>query len=268
MSGLPLHVKAAKYFDVLRENGLCIRSVLATVIKADLMEIGLNLGHAKVVLAALFPQVAQVVVVPPVVAPKYVRTNPAPDFPPVGGTGLPAPRDLRAWMVKVYDTLRERGVPTADLKEVQLQPKTAIRADWVDGTDVDQAYWTVLTRCGKAGLPTDLVLSFPAVVRDGELGLKAWKHLFERVFLTTDASITALQKWFDNPPSAKQGAQLLQMLTRWINLVEELAAAGCAPWDPAKRASLEKVYSGVEAAKRAAEALEALYDEVSVDRLL
>jgi hypothetical protein len=111
-------------------------------------------------------------------------------------------------------------------------------------------------------------LSFPAVVRDGELGLKAWKHLFERVFLTTDASITALQKWFDNPPSAKQGAQLLQMLTRWINLVEELAAAGCAPWDPAKRASLEKVYSGVEAARRAAEALEALHDEVPVDKLL
>jgi hypothetical protein len=137
MSGLSLHVKAAKYFEVLRENGLCIRSVLATVTRADLMEIGLNLGHAKVVLAALFPQVAQVVVVPPVATQKYVRTNPAPDFPPVGSTGLPAPRDLRAWMVGVYDTLRERGVPTAGLKEVQLKPKTAIRADWVDGTERD-----------------------------------------------------------------------------------------------------------------------------------
>jgi hypothetical protein len=138
----------------------------------------------------------------------------------------------------------------------------------VDGTEVDQAYWTVLTRCGKAGLPTDLILSFPAVVRDGEQGLKAWKHLFERVFLVTDASIAALQRYFDNPPSAKQGAQLLGLLNRWINLVEELEDAGCSPWDPAKRSSLEKTYSGVESARRAAEALEALYDVVPVDKLL
>ena len=60
---------------------------------------------------------------------------------------------------------------------------------------------------------------------------------------------------------------MLPALNDWKNIVEELEAAGCRPWDPAQRTSLAALYSGVEEARRAAEALAAVHEVVPVDKL-
>ena len=72
--------------------------------------------------------------------------------------------------------------------------------NWAEGGVADQELWSVLAKCGKDGLPDQLMLSFPASIRDGEQGLRAWQHLFERVLLVTDQSLDALQGYINAPP--------------------------------------------------------------------
>jgi hypothetical protein len=40
MSGLPLHVRAVKYHELLKSQGMCVRSVLAEVSRQELMDAG------------------------------------------------------------------------------------------------------------------------------------------------------------------------------------------------------------------------------------
>jgi hypothetical protein len=103
-----------------------------------------------------------------------------------------------------------------------------------------------MVRC-KDGLPTELVTSFLLSVRDAEQGLRARKYLFERVLLNTDQSIAALQAYFDIRP--KQPSLHVGLITL-TNVLEELTAVGCKPWDPPKRISLEKVYITYEPLRR------------------
>ena len=266
-AGLPLHIAAQGYAHLIRGEGCCVRSTLAKLQRADFMDMGMNMGHAIAVVDCLRPPVevqAEAAQPPLPQPPPAVKFAAAPAFPAVNAEGLPTARDLTAWMPGVYDTLRERRASTAELKAVFAKPKDAIPADWVHGGAADQALWSVLVRC-KDGISTELQLSFPPSVRDGEQGLRAWQHLFERVLIVTDESIAALQAYFDRPP--KQNS-LLTALTKWKNIVEELEAVGCKPWDPSKRSSLQKVYSAYEPARRAAEALEAMHDDVPVEALL
>ena len=266
LEGLPLHIAALNHHTLIKAEGFCVRSVLSQISRTDLTEMGLNKGHAIAVHDIIRPpQLAVAVEQAPVVnvqAP--VKSTAAPPFPAVLSTGLPTARDLTAWMPGVYDALRDRQVPSAALKQLFTDPKTVIPVGYDHGGAADQALWSVLVRC-RDGLPTDLVMSFPKTVRDGEQGLSAWKHLFERVLIVTDQSIQALQNYFDDPP--KQPS-LLQALNKWSNIVEELEAVGCKPWDPSQRSSLEKIYSNYGHARRAAEALEAVHDSVPVDVLL
>jgi hypothetical protein len=205
MARLPAHITARKYWDVIKADGFCVRDILGHLTRADLVDMGVARGHAIAIEGLIFPHVANPAVVAVVKPTTTVRTNPAPDFPAVGSTGLPTARALKAWMVGVYDTLKERNVDATMLRAVQARPKDPLDVNWLHGDEVDQELWTVLVRCGKAGMPADLILSFPESVRMGSHGLKAWKHLFERVLLVTDASIAALRKWFNNPPTFKQG---------------------------------------------------------------
>jgi len=171
-------------------------------------------------------------------------------------------------MPAVFDTLKERGVVVDKLRDVFRAPKEDVDPAWDHGGAVDRELWSVLVRCGKDGIPEGLMLSFPASVREGEQGLRAWQHLFRRVLLVSDQSIAALQAAFVAPQVVRRKGELLGALVEWENLVEELGAAGNKPWDPAVRMSLTQLCSGVEEAKRSAEALAAVHDPVPVDLLL
>ena len=79
--------------------------------------------------------------------------------------------------------------------------------------------WAILVGCGKEGIPEELMLSFPAAVREGEYGLKAWQNLFQRALLVSDQSIGALQGCFDSPKVVKRPGLLLGALNDWKNIV-------------------------------------------------
>ena len=204
MSGLPQPIAVQKYFEKMLDSGFCFRVVLEELTVQDLADMGMPRGHAIAVFKILFPK--------PHVAVRALqpsqqtnnRSVAAPAFPMLGRAGLPSARSLKAWMPAVFDVLKERGVPSLELKAVLADSKEDIDPAWVHGGLEDQVLWSVLVRCGKEGIPADLMLSFPASVRDGEQGLRAWQHLFQRVLVVTDQSISALQARFDSPPVVRK----------------------------------------------------------------
>jgi hypothetical protein len=268
-TGLPRTLYAKNFHEVLLEQGFCSVDALSAVTVEDLVSVGIVPGYARKVINCLRPPrpVDRDVVVAESPIRPAGRSYKAPTFPKLGATNLPTASALKAYMPLVFVALRERGVEFRELQDVYKDPAGDIDPAWDHGGDRDRALWAVLAGAGD-GLDARLMLSFPTSVRDGEQGIRAWKHLFERVLLVTDESIAALQVYFDTPPVVRKKGALLGALNDWENIVEELSALGCRPWDPAQRASLGTVFSGVEDARRAAEALAAVHKVVPVAELL
>ena len=134
----------------------------------------------------MFPRSASVASVQRVLADSVASNGRsgecAPEFPEISG-GLPSARDLKAWMPSVLDVLERRGLDVRELSEVMRSPRSEIDPRWDHGGASDRELWSVLLRCGKRGLPADVMMSFLASVRDGRQGLRAFQHLFRRVLL-------------------------------------------------------------------------------------
>ena len=92
-------------------------------------------------------------------------------------------------MPSVLDVLERRGIDVRELAEAQRDPRSELDAGWDHGGVTDRELWSVLLRCGKRGLPAEVVMSLPASVR-GQ-GLRAFQHLFRRVLLVSDESLGA-----------------------------------------------------------------------------
>ena len=186
---LPPAVATLKYERMLRAEGFCFRDLLEALTVQDMVDLGIVRGHA-ILLSRLLRPVGGLPVVQ-VLQPsaQMNRRASAPTFPAAGKGGLPSARALRAWMPAVFDTLKERGVVVDGLRDVFRAPKEDVDPAWVHGGAVERELWSVLVRCGKDGIPEGLMLSFPASVREGEQGLRAWQHLFRRVLLVSDQSI-------------------------------------------------------------------------------
>ncbi len=238
--------------------------------KHDIIEMGFRRGDALKLMAKLFPVAA--VQATATVLTESLQGNGRPperarEFPELkGSSGLPTARGLKAWMPGVLDVLERRGVNVNELVEIQRDPRSELDPAWLHGGAQDKALWSVLAGCGDKGLPAEIMLSFPASVRDGRQGLRAWQHLFRRVLLVTDESIAALQTWFDSPPAVKKRGDLLTALNNWKNVVEELEVAGCPPWGPARRQSLTRMCSSIPEAGAVVTALKAI-DKLEVEAL-
>jgi len=221
---------------------------------------GFKQGEAMRLYAKLFPRSGNVASVERVLSSSPVsngRSNEcAPEFPALSG-GLPSARDLKAWMPSVVDVLERRGIDVRELTDMQRDPRSELDPGWDHGGVTDRELWSVLLRCGKRGLPAEIMMSLPASVREGRQGLRAFQHLFRRVLLVSDESLGALQAWFDAPPVVRRRGDLLPALNNWKNVVEELERAGCLPWPPAQRQSLVKMTAALEDAKAIVFALKA-----------
>ena len=125
---------ANKYYVKIKENGCCYKSVLEQLTKAELVAMGLPIGHATLVYDKIFPKVGTVIV--QALRPSAItnmKTEAVPAFPTAGKTGLPSLRGLKAWMPKVYVALKQRGVSVVELKTVfaaakEVRRRTSTRA--------------------------------------------------------------------------------------------------------------------------------------------
>jgi hypothetical protein len=239
---------AKKIEDVLHNQGVCDVELLGRLTMSALLDhFQLCYGDAMRVDDCLFPKALQTIipvvpVTPPLQAPAYATSSrTAPEFPELGGDGLPTAQSVRAWLPGFRSHLAGRlDVGTlAEYDRLAKDTKHTLDPYYVNGaTPESDIVWTALIQAGVKGLPGVIVLSFPPLVTETRLGLVALKHILARVFTVSDSSLGVLLTWFQKPEFVTQLWLLGLALTKWLGVRNQLVAEGLPQSDIACRLSL------------------------------
>lgn len=159
---LPARVRETGPQDVLKANGMCYGAVLKVVGVHEMLDMGITLGHAIMILRIIRPHVVQQAPPPANVtqaAPQSARVR-CRKFPELQSSRLPTARAWRAFLLTFVTVLRAIGLPSPVPDEILrcgTEPTgTAVPVD----PDSDQRVWDALLSIDD-GVPDDLLLSLP-----------------------------------------------------------------------------------------------------------
>lgn len=165
---------AQKYAKGLVDNGFDSPEALKDITDDQIKEIGVAMGHRKLLRRALFKEVEEVEGAPPELAHFFT------EWPSVGANGLPEGTDLHCYALALAAHFKVAGGAWKDLAlevmDVFNAPTTPIAAGYPSGGDMDLQLAHCLLTCGKKGIPKSLMAHCRAHIED-DRGLEAWKDV-------------------------------------------------------------------------------------------
>ena len=252
LSDLHVSVQARKYDQLLKDNGYDHKAALEELDAQSLLELGVPHGHCKLLIKAFFPVEVETVVGREVSLgsnqPKSGKSiKPCAEFPAVTATGVPSDKSFRAWIILFLVYLRGL-VAEETLEAVRLtasNPAADLALEWTVASEESSVVFDALVSAGKAGLPADLLLSFPPATVTGALGLVALRQISRMVNTLTDEGAAVMQGWFNQPPPVTVKWMLGPALIQWERAVEQLSSYSAEPPQVSQRLSLLHLVSKI-----------------------
>ena len=268
-SDLPAVVMACHYNALLKENGFAFVEELRDLTRKDLNDMGMPLGHSKMILRVLVPSGRGQVLMTSgsvhnqsdVAAGPATFNIKAKAIPPLDANGFPMSRGWTAYEPVFTAALTLSPMPTERVVLVSkafLRPTEAAgNSQHVDGDHLDAIIWSALATAGTDGMPEVLLLAIPHEIRAGRFGLRAIKWIGSAVLTSSDDSVGILQDSYTNCVPVTRKAMLGAGLVQLAAMEQQLAATNCPQSDVSTKLALNRLTSKVPEAVRALEALEA-----------
>jgi hypothetical protein len=243
-SDLPAVVMACHYDALLKENGFAFVEELRDLTRKDLNDMGMPLGHSKMILRVLIPSGRGQVLVTSgsvhnqsdVAAGPATFNIKAKAIPPLDANGFPMSRGWTAYEPVFTAALTLSPMPTERVVLVSkafLRPTDAVpgNSQRVDGDHLDAIIWSALATAGTDGMPEVLLLAIPHEIRAGRFGLRAIKWIGSAVLTSSDDSVGILQDSYTNCVPVTRKAMLGAGLIHLAAMEQQLAAANCPQSD-------------------------------------
>ena len=249
-------VEAREYYKIFEQHDILSLPALARVNEQVLEGLGVSVGHALALVAALFVQqpvaAAQPVQQVTAAGENRVSRQRRPEvkwFPDLLSTGFP---EVLSWTtfrpnvtVQLRDQISEEY--SALVQQVLYEPSRDLPADFSAADPNNAVVFDVLLTMGT-GMPQELVRELPQEMLAGSDGVGILHTIGRTVFAISDGAAEMVTEWLNNPPTVTQAkrhtlGQYVRELKRQLARAE---AMGCGLAPVAKRLVLKKVATGVE----------------------
>jgi hypothetical protein len=202
--------QAAHYAELLVVTGSfdCSRALVELTLD-NLVELGVNMGHRNIVLRAVFNGIMPTPQGTPAPQPQEQPLPPPPvpsvgspyqkefrrEWPEtVGPDGLPTAADLTQFGLSARGHLRDINdqVTAAEMWRRVEDPSSAIPLDWPHASPMDARFARILQGAGKHGMPAGIARVMTTLI-ERDQGMRAWRALCTRVFVTTEVANAKLK---------------------------------------------------------------------------
>ena len=236
---------------------------LADLELSDLKELGVPLGHRKVVMRAIFAGALPMPVgspVQPMTPMQAAQPVPAPaegsradmafrrEWPSVDeATGRMRAAEFHSFGLALRGHLRDTGryKLAEDLWERVDKVDVDIRSTYVHADDDDAYLARLLVSCGRHGMPGAVSVMCSTHVA-ADMGMRAWQSLCRRHFRSTEHAGKVLKSKVRTPGAEKDAGRVAARLTQWDSDMAEALAKGYVFDQHDQRSALYGLVEGLE----------------------
>jgi hypothetical protein len=243
------------YGSLLGSVGLCSIVSLESITRQDLLDAGVQHGHAMPVLRALqtLPVAIPAFSPPPGAPPESllhsvakVSGSKVKEYPVLGPTGYPMKSEWRAWIPKFKGHMRGRVAPDwlKLVGDVLANPNAVMDGAYTPDDDNNYILWNELINAGD-GMPVRLLELLPTEVVDEEHGIEALVHIGQNIEAASDETAEVIVEWLTTPPIVTEAKKytLAASLKEWGNQLRTAVKMGAGLTEVQQRLSLKKMTS-------------------------
>ena len=252
---ISVQAEKKKYHELLRDNGYVSVPALQRLTAEKLVAMGVTMGHADLVLAALFVQDDNGA---PAEGGSSAERAPRSvaklgNFPGLGVTNYPTASAFRLYKPKLTAHMRHyvSGGYMRRMLAVLKNPKDLLQAGHDPNGADNRALFNELFNSGD-GMPDALQEQLPVGAVEQGHGLEVLQWISARVEAPSDQAAAKVSEWLTEPPVVSEAKRwmLSSVLAQWRTQLKRAADLGAALSAVQQRLSLQKVIARLPEALR------------------